>query len=186
VAQVLYRLCKHLPELLTSWSWTCYYEVLEQSSADTTMRAHVALTLAQMLGLQEASRRTFFTKYGVLEAATKAELALMLDEGQAVASMYQQTATNSNPKTCITITGEHLSPLTVDVCGILLPTEHLQLIESESTSCPLIHTPNTRANLHAIALAVSLGRPLLVEGPFGSGKTCLIEEAARLIGCKGR
>lgn len=42
----------------------------------------------------------------------------------------------------------------------------------------LIITDTTARNLHAIALALSIGAPTLLEGVTGAGKTTLVEELA--------
>ncbi len=46
----------------------------------------------------------------------------------------------------------------------------------------LVPVPSTRANLRRLALAVSAGKPVLLEGPVGSGKTALIEDLAQKTG----
>ncbi len=46
----------------------------------------------------------------------------------------------------------------------------------------LVPVPSTRANLRRLALAVSAGKPVLLEGPVGSGKTALIEDLAQQTG----
>ncbi len=46
----------------------------------------------------------------------------------------------------------------------------------------LVPVPSTRANLRRLALAVSAGKPVLLEGPVGSGKTALIEDLAHKTG----
>lgn len=42
----------------------------------------------------------------------------------------------------------------------------------------LITTETTARNLHAVALALSIGAPTLLEGVTGAGKTTLVEELA--------
>jgi ABC-type iron transport system FetAB ATPase subunit len=53
-----------------------------------------------------------------------------------------------------------------------------------STSERLVLTKTTQRQLHDIALAVSVGLPVLLQGPTGAGKTSLIEELASLTGRK--
>ena len=47
---------------------------------------------------------------------------------------------------------------------------------------PMIETRSARRNLEATALALCQGRPLLLEGPAGSGKSATLEEVARATG----
>ena len=46
----------------------------------------------------------------------------------------------------------------------------------------MIETRSARRNLEATALALCQGRPLLLEGPAGSGKSATLEEVARATG----
>ncbi|XP_053396218.1 midasin-like isoform X2 [Mercenaria mercenaria] len=49
----------------------------------------------------------------------------------------------------------------------------------------LLPVPSNEANLHSLALAVSSGSPVLLQGVVGSGKTSLVEHLARLTGRSG-
>lgn len=46
----------------------------------------------------------------------------------------------------------------------------------------MIPVASTLLNLRRLALAVSAGCPVLLEGPVGSGKTCLVECLAASVG----
>ena len=46
----------------------------------------------------------------------------------------------------------------------------------------LVPVPSTQANLRRLALAVSAGKAVLLEGPVGCGKTALVEHLAHLTG----
>ena len=83
----------------------------------------------------------------------------------------------------------HLCPLVVDACGVLLirhdsgsGSGHGRRTHEEK---PLVLTDTTRANVESVALAISRGKPVLLEGPIGAGKTALVEELARLTGRRG-
>jgi MoxR-like ATPase len=41
---------------------------------------------------------------------------------------------------------------------------------------------STRANLRSLAVAAAAGRPVLLQGPVGCGKTALVEHLAALTG----
>ncbi|ORX44311.1 P-loop containing nucleoside triphosphate hydrolase protein, partial [Piromyces finnis] len=102
---------------------------------------------------------------------------------------YKTAKVSSN--TPFIIESHNLCKIITDICGVLLPNlssltpvnKSIQLNESSQTTITddrLILTPTTRNNLHSIAFALSIGSPILLEGVSGSGKTCLIEEMARL------
>ena len=50
---------------------------------------------------------------------------------------------------------------------------------------PLVPVPDTRAALRSLALAVAAGRPALLQGPVGSGKTSLVQQLAARTGHVG-
>jgi midasin len=50
------------------------------------------------------------------------------------------------------------------------------------SSPPFVLTPTVVRNMQGAALALCAGRPLLLEGPPGSGKTALINELAARTG----
>lgn len=81
----------------------------------------------------------------------------------------------------LSITPASLSPLTVHVCGVLLPRHPAPITPRISTSL-LFDLPTTYHQLQQVALGVSIGAPLLLQGPPGSGKTALIEGLAQKTG----
>ena len=54
----------------------------------------------------------------------------------------------------------------------------------QNSSHLLTLVPSTFDNLESLALAVSSGEPVLLEGPVGSGKTTLVEHLAQQTGSK--
>ena len=54
----------------------------------------------------------------------------------------------------------------------------------QNSSHSLTLVPSTFDNLESLALAVSSGEPVLLEGPVGSGKTTLVEHLAQQTGSK--
>lgn len=81
---------------------------------------------------------------------------------------------------------KHLE-FTVDVCGVLLPHEKLfnKDYKKHISTSTLVQTPSAKAVLADMAIALSCGLPILLEGATGSGKTSLIEEAGRMVGSNG-
>jgi midasin len=69
----------------------------------------------------------------------------------------------------------------VSVFGILInKCKSLSLKSSDEHNIVLL--PSTKKSLRLLALAVSYGKPVLIEGPVGCGKTLLIELIASLTG----
>ena len=73
-----------------------------------------------------------------------------------------------------------LSSKVVSVSGVLLP----KLVSSHQMEqkTELIPVASTMKNLQSLAEAVVLGKPVLLQGPVGSGKTCLVESLAQMTG----
>ncbi|KAL5010017.1 hypothetical protein ScPMuIL_012322 [Solemya velum] len=65
----------------------------------------------------------------------------------------------------------------VMVEGILL-----RKFSDKSPFEPLVHVQSTRNHLRRLAMAVTSGSPVLLQGPVGSGKTSLVEHLAHLTG----
>ncbi|KAK5577473.1 hypothetical protein RB653_002414 [Dictyostelium firmibasis] len=84
----------------------------------------------------------------------------------------------------------------VDVCGILLfkkfesigKINHSKIKstnthnDDEEDQQKLVYTNTVSQNLNSLAIAVGLGKPILIEGVTGSGKTTMIEELSRITG----
>ncbi|KAJ3272914.1 hypothetical protein HDV01_005111 [Terramyces sp. JEL0728] len=65
-----------------------------------------------------------------------------------------------------------------NLCGVLLPKQQ-QEYKSE-----FVMTETPKRILHEIGLALSCEMPILLQGEEGSGKTALVEEAGRILGCQ--
>jgi midasin (ATPase involved in ribosome maturation) len=79
------------------------------------------------------------------------------------------------------------SSYTVEVGGIVLP--HASLYDDGATrieTTDYVHTKVSKQALHEIAIGLSCGLPILLQGPQGGGKTSLIQEVARMIGTDGK
>uniref|UniRef100_A0A3B4ATV8 Midasin AAA ATPase 1 n=1 Tax=Periophthalmus magnuspinnatus TaxID=409849 RepID=A0A3B4ATV8_9GOBI len=74
------------------------------------------------------------------------------------------------------VVSEDLCPAVVAVCGVVLPTISPRLTQQ------LVLVDSTCQNLRRLALAVASGRPVLLEGPIGCGKTSLVEYLAAVTG----
>jgi len=97
-----------------------------------------------------------------------------------------------------------LSPRLVDVSGVLLPVRRGCAAPCPPAARPVAATtanggggdassghafipiPSAQDNLRSLALALSLGASIMLEGATGSGKTSLVQQLARLTGNDGR
>ena len=61
----------------------------------------------------------------------------------------------------------------------LIPVLFLQFYSSMEK---FVYVPSVQKSLYRLALAVSAGEPVLLQGPVGCGKTSLVEHLASLTG----
>jgi excinuclease UvrABC ATPase subunit len=92
------------------------------------------------------------------------------------------TNTSYSSQSTPQLTSDDLCSFTTNLCGVLMakpihatPTHSTHTVSKEPQ---LITTETTARNLHAVALALSIGAPTLLEGVTGAGKTTLVEELA--------
>nr|KAJ3422092.1 hypothetical protein HK105_001196 [Polyrhizophydium stewartii] len=191
----------------TLWSPEPLYALLEYQ--DPAVRAYAAQTLSVFVGMSDAERTELLRMHVdptsplvLLRIAEQAEVEQRLAEMlyQDPIEPQSEPASGGPMKPRIVVDSSCLSPLTVDLCGVLLPHSTLTTASLHSDSgslplnlatmsslhpsapAPLVLTESTAANLHRIALAISLGHPVLLQGPPGAGKTALVEQASRMIG----
>lgn len=62
----------------------------------------------------------------------------------------------------------------------------LQILFSSRINSSFVYTKTSEKNMITLALAVSQGKPILLEGVTGSGKTAQISELADLTGNHGK
>lgn len=74
---------------------------------------------------------------------------------------------------------EDFSPHTVCLADELLPC----LNGGIKAELSLVITPTVKSNLQSLAKAIKSNRPVLLTGPLGAGKSSLVREAAKRLGC---
>ncbi|KAI9030531.1 P-loop containing nucleoside triphosphate hydrolase protein [Hyaloraphidium curvatum] len=161
---------------------------------DNETRSYAAWAISFANNLSEAHRKELFATYRVglepQEGRNGTSCFPLMDEEDldffnraalsAERAAYDAMELDTDAHGACWITARHLCSSVIDVSGILLFRE--QLRHPAVASPPLVGTASTRRNMRAVALAVSQGKPVLLQGPTGSGKTALVEELARLTG----
>ena len=112
----------------------------------------------------------------------------------AEALEQERENTTTNDSSSRIIASADLSPMTVDLCGILTPRLRGMHRPGPSFGVPanlhpgasksaieIVDTPTTRSNISALALALRSSQPILVTGQAGSGKTFLVHQLAKTL-----
>eukprot|EP00899_Mesostigma_viride_P010035 jgi/Mesvir1/19032/Mv12798-RA.1 len=175
----------------------CAQQVLKLSDADSSQLRRAALTQEEeAAGLQCWEReqaaiaieraRWYLDTAGLEPAPAGGQEGMDIDpskvEGAASDATWSEDA--SRPTASLAapdgpVAGD--APF-VRICGIDLPRRMGSRTSTSPGASPLVRTPTTVRNLHAIVLALCRQQPLLLEGPTGAGKSALLNEVARLTG----
>ncbi|KAL8928816.1 MAG: hypothetical protein Q9208_001594 [Pyrenodesmia sp. 3 TL-2023] len=91
----------------------------------------------------------------------------------------KQASVESQPTMCRYIRNEDYSTHTVCLAGVLLP----KFNGGPPGEASLVMTLTVKNNLQSLAEAIKSNRPVLLTGPLGAGKSSLVREAARMLGC---
>jgi midasin len=164
------------------WSWAPLLSLVRH--ADEEVRFFAASSSALYLRMSDAERRQFVP----LNENSKLRLSLVNSgEKKVECSTFEWDMTLGNVLNCrLIVAPNDLFSSVVSVCGILLPRRKKQpgseVASSSSSSSKLVYTNSAVRNLQAIALALARGRPVVVAGDTGAGKSCLIAEVARITG----
>ncbi|KAG0370064.1 AAA ATPase midasin [Gamsiella multidivaricata] len=177
----------------TLWDWTPVYNLL--SHTDDALKYLVIRCLAIVLDIRDDQIGTALkahltpgTDISWIAGSQKyrADLLTLMEQDRISAAqlaLFKNSAISSAEDAHRRITAEDLSPLTVNLCGVLLARSNNT--HPEQSILPehrLVLTETTKHNLHSIGLALSIGAPVLLEGVTGAGKTALVEEVARVTG----
>lgn len=183
-----HRLLNHSPEEFAKmWNWSPFFALLEHPEEQVKWYASKCVSLLlQHEGVEAnmlANAKSFNenTKFAI-DSNEEEELHL-----NQFLALYSQSSTATTPSR--TLTGEPMdiesssvvdhhsttrkeSNLMVEVCGVWLPKKIGASNESKISS-KLIFTETSIANTRAVAMAVSQGSPVLLEGITGAGKVCI-------------
>ncbi|KAG0232655.1 AAA ATPase midasin [Actinomortierella wolfii] len=172
------------------WDWTPLYTLLNYN--DNGIKYLTLRCLAMVLDIRddqfETAIKAHLPQDVDVEIITsnirfKADLLSLVEQDRISAAqlaLFRNPGSSNSDSNYRRISSNHLSPLTVNLCGVLLPrSEHHG---SNISAHQLVLTETTKHNLHSIGLALSIGAPVLLEGVTGAGKTALVEEVARITG----
>ena len=128
------------------------------------------------------------------------EIALQAGQWSAAAEQDIHTQDNTKEKekenveskefSALLTSDQHLQQASVDIAGMLIPkrantssdptslTSHNQPVSPSQ----LVLVPSTMRNLRRLALALACWSPVLLSGPPGCGKSCLLEEVGLRTG----
>ncbi|KAH9480590.1 Midasin [Psilocybe cubensis] len=105
------------------------------------------------------------------------EVKRVQEERDSIATTSQDYYSRENSESVYTFDTADLSPLIVDIHGVLL----LRSSSSSIINGPLIPTPSSINSLRQIALHISSRLPTLLTSPPSAGKALLISHIAKLL-----
>ncbi len=159
----------------TLWNWAPLLALVKHR--DEEVRFAAASATARYLRMSDAERREFEP----LNANVAQRLSIVAQRELPVMHVFEWDmlspgAANDGRQI---MTAADLSADVVSVCGVLLPRRSSSAAVETSK---LVYTASAVKNLQAISLALSRGRPVVVAGDTGAGKTVLLAEVARITG----
>lgn len=94
-------------------------------------------------------------------------------------AISEQACAVPKPNARRIIDHQDLSPDTVCLAGVLLPCSD----RGSARASNLVVTPTVKSNMQLLAEAMKCNTPIMLTGPLGAGKTSLVRNAARVLGC---
>ena len=131
-------------------------------SADASVRAAAARIVAALVGFPDAARAALDKQWDIREGTSP---PMFFAQHQAASSG---------------VTAEALARTDEARQGALVACDGTT--PSPTTTADFVSIPHAEAALGALSIALASGRPLLVSGPAGSGKSTLINELAHRLG----
>ncbi|XP_076030788.1 midasin isoform X2 [Oratosquilla oratoria] len=168
VIQATYNLLVCVGDFMEMWNWNDLLEFLKHSSPSVRWLTCNCIALLSKMSEEEREKlirkhlskeesfQDYFLKHG---PGQPPPLPSVLEDGTVTHN------TRMGKQSCM-------------IGGIALP---LYESNKKAAGC-LVELQSTENNLRATALAIARGRPVLLEGVVGSGKTSVIEHLAHLTG----
>ncbi|XP_047493219.1 LOW QUALITY PROTEIN: midasin-like [Penaeus chinensis] len=169
IAKATYILLQHVGEdLIYLWKWSDILPFLNHSSEE--VRWLMCQCIAISSRMTEMQRESLIRKHVPEEVHISLSVENTLTSKPKLPEILGETREMSECQQF-----QH----TVAVGLVALPVYSKE--EQKEEGC-LVKVPSTRRNLECLALAVSRGDPVLIEGVVGSGKTSLVEHLACVTG----
>jgi ABC-type transport system involved in cytochrome bd biosynthesis fused ATPase/permease subunit len=176
----MYRLCFFSSDFYALFPVEKLLQELQR--ADPLSTWYLCSTIGFLVGMCDSELELFHSQH-IREADKSAVLTHVFEDMHEFESIrakfFREQAVGS-------LEGVELSPMSVNLAGVVLP--HASLHDSHAEpyqQAEFMHTKSTEKVFHEIAIGISSGLPILLQGFQGVGKTSIVEEAARMIGSSG-
>eukprot|EP01114_Cavostelium_apophysatum_P009738 TRINITY_DN2299_c0_g1_i6.p1 TRINITY_DN2299_c0_g1~~TRINITY_DN2299_c0_g1_i6.p1 ORF type:complete len:3028 (+),score=822.70 TRINITY_DN2299_c0_g1_i6:117-9200(+) len=171
-----YRFLKFFPtEFRSLWNWSPIFSFADHPNPE--VRWYTLQCVSIYLGISDATKTKLLNNVeNSLSMSTVDEESDSLEN--LLIYLHRNDAVPAEPHN-MCVTAADLNQHIVDVCGILLSKTSTET--PKAASC-FIYTKTSQSNMKTLALAVSRGMPILLEGVTGAGKTALIDELALRLG----
>ena len=165
------------------WNLSIYRWVMDRKDVSCEALGYAARIVSLLFGLSDAQQSNLFRSLSSDNHFSKLLLIPLEDlseyeKGHSL--LFDCTADIKEAKGSIVVTEHDLCPWIVSVCGILMLHKDFQSTLTSSTLAQCT-TVQMAKHLSQMALGVSLGMPVLLQGPPGCGKTHLVEELSRRL-----
>lgn len=165
------------------WNWEPFFKLLDHVNTQIRwLSAHVVAMVTQMSdGNKLEMMRNLFTEDEINTLTLEmCQTQLVVNDqnfNELTTSITMEINEGCNNGK---LSQDDLTENHVMISGVMLPM---------APNCPtevvvnsLVKVPSTQRNLHSLAVAIATGSGVLIEGPVGSGKTCLVEYIAAMTG----